>query len=112
MEKAIKNLKIPNNLADYLIIIDGNVLPSFLEKKLNVNFLKKGDTISPTIAAASIYAKVKRDNFMNKLSKTYPGYKWEKNMGYGTKHHKLAIEKFGPTQEHRMTFKPLKNLED
>ena len=108
MEKALFNLNISKKLQDYIIIIDGNILPKFSKKNLNVRNLVKGDTISPSIAVASIYAKVKRDNFMKILSKRYPQYKWDKNKGYGTKDHRLAIELYGPTQEHRLSFKPLK----
>ena len=110
MEKALFNLNISKKLQDYIIIIDGNILPKFSKKNLNVRNLVKGDTISPSIAVASIYAKVKRDNFMKILSKRYPQYKWDKNKGYGTKDHRLAIELYGPTQEHRLSFKPLKFL--
>ena len=52
---------------------------------------------------------MKRDDFMKNLHNSYPEYKWERNMGYGTKDHRMAIDKLGPTQEHRMSFKPLKN---
>ena len=109
MEMAIINLKVSNYLEDYIIVVDGNYLPIFKDKKLNIKFLKKGDTISPSVAVASIFAKVKRDDFMKNLHNSYPEYKWERNMGYGTKDHRMAIDKLGPTQEHRMSFKPLKN---
>ena len=108
MEKALFNLKVYKNLEEYIVIIDGNILPNFSKKNLNIKKLIKGDTISPSVAVASIYAKVQRDNFMKNLSKLYPKYNWNKNMGYGTKDHRIAIKLYGPTQEHRFSFKPLK----
>ena len=110
MEKALFNLKVYKNLEEYIVIIDGNILPNFSKKNLNIKKLIKGDTISPSVAVASIYAKVQRDNFMKNLSKLYPKYNWNKNMGYGTKDHRIAIKLYGPTQEHRLSFKPLKTL--
>jgi len=68
----------------------------------------KGDQKSITIAAASIVAKVYRDNLMIKLSSDYPQYNWLKNKGYGTKEHINAIHQFGITEYHRKSF--LKNL--
>lgn len=68
----------------------------------------KGDSKSYSIAAASIIAKVTRDNMMNEYAKEYKNYGLEKNKGYGTKEHILAIEKYGATKEHRLTFAPLK----
>ncbi len=110
MQKALSNLKITKNLEEYIIIVDGNIMPKFSKKNLNIKNLVKGDTISPSIAVASIYAKVKRDNFMKNLNKLYPKYKWNENKGYGTKDHRLAIELYGTTQEHRLSFKPLNKL--
>lgn len=72
--------------------------------------LVKGDSKSLTIAAASILAKVTRDNFMSELSKTYPEFKWDDNYGYGTKAHIEAIKKHGYTQFHRKTFEPIKSM--
>lgn len=64
----------------------------------------KGDQISISIAAASIIAKVYRDELMVKLSKKHRGYGWHKNMGYGTKEHQEAIARYGLTKLHRKTF--------
>ena len=47
---------------------------------------------------------------MKRLDIVFPGYGWSKNMGYGTKEHHLALKKLGPTQEHRQTFRPIKNM--
>ncbi len=63
-----------------------------------------GDQISLSIAAASIIAKVERDKFMLKLSKKYPDYKWGRNKGYGTRRHRAAIKKHGPTRLHRTLY--------
>ena len=78
--------------------------------KLNnrTSFQVKGDQKSITIAAASILAKVYRDDLMIKLSSDYPQYNWLKNKGYGTKEHISAIHQFGISQYHRRSF--LKNL--
>lgn len=65
----------------------------------------KGDATYANIAAASILAKVTRDNYMIELSKQYPQYGWDKNMGYGTKQHIEAIHKYGLTPYHRISFK-------
>ncbi|MCK9209826.1 MAG: ribonuclease HII [Ignavibacteriaceae bacterium] len=89
----------------HLILIDGNkTFPSNVYHKAIV----KGDAKSFSIAAASIVAKVVRDEIMVKLSREFPEYKWEKNKGYGTAKHILAIKKYGATPHHRKTF--LKNI--
>lgn len=64
----------------------------------------KGDSRSISIAAASIIAKVERDSYMRLFSVKYPNYDWATNKGYGTKTHREAIYKFGPTQMHRDLF--------
>ena len=89
----------------FKIKIDG--LETF---KLNdrTSFQVKGDQKSITIAAASIIAKVYRDDLMIKLSSDYPQYGWLKNKGYGTKEHISAIHQFGISEYHRKSF--LKNL--
>jgi ribonuclease HII len=66
-----------------------------------------GDATSYAIACASIVAKVRRDRFMQRLSKRYPGYGWERNAGYGTKAHLAAIEELGVTPCHRRTYAPI-----
>ena len=67
----------------------------------------KGDLKSLTISAASVIAKVTRDRMMIELDKKYPEYNFKKNMGYGTKEHLNAIEKYGIIPEHRKTFSPV-----
>ena len=70
----------------------------------------KGDTKSISIAAASIIAKVERDNMMQEYAKKYPGYDFENNVGYGTAKHLQGLEQYGITPIHRKTFAPIKNM--
>ena len=70
----------------------------------------KGDVISRTIAAASIIAKVTRDFHMSNLDMKYPGYAFEKNKGYGTRDHMIAIKSKGPTDIHRASFEPVASM--
>ena len=67
----------------------------------------RGDATVPQIAAASIVAKVMRDELMARLSARHPGYGWERNAGYGTPEHLAAIRKLGTTVHHRMSFSPM-----
>ena len=90
---------------DCLVKIDG--IQTF-ELNNKAEFIKGGDSISISIAAASIIAKNWRDNIMLKYSKLHPVYGWDKNKGYGTKKHKEAIIKYGITDIHRLSF--LKNI--
>ena len=114
MEIALNNLfiKLIKN-EPFIILIDGTIMPD-LKKKINceIKLIKKGDTLSPSIAAASIFAKCARDDFMIKLNENSNGYGFSKNMGYGTKQHREKLLLSGPTQFHRMTFRPMKNLKD
>ena len=64
----------------------------------------KGDSLSANIAAASVLAKVTRDNWMIEAAEKYPGYGFEIHKGYGTKAHYAALEKLGPCAIHRRTF--------
>jgi ribonuclease HII len=74
-----------------------------------------GDATCYAIACASIIAKVRRDRFMKRLATRYPGYGWERNVGYGTKQHTQALQELGVTPYHRKTYAPvqqaLKQLE-
>ena len=69
-----------------------------------------GDKKSCSIAAASILAKVTRDRLMIKLAEHYPYYGWEKNAGYGTKHHQEGLASHGVTEHHRKTYAPIKRI--
>ncbi len=84
-----------------IVLIDGN--KSFAIDS-NIIPLVKGDTISQSIAAASIIAKVIRDRMMNRLAEKYSLYGWDRNKGYPTKQHIAALLKFGPTPIHRQSF--------
>ena len=98
MNLAIEKLKIKPDK----IIIDGNRFKS--KKKIDFECIVGGDDKYISIAAASILAKVKRDEIMCKLSTQFPIYDWEKNKGYGTEKHKEMIYKYGRCEYHRMTF--------
>jgi len=106
-EKTLKNL--PEKLPFDEIIIDGtqNFLKDTDLENL-VSVLPKADLKIKEVSAASIIAKVARDNYMVSLAEKYPGYGFEKHVGYGTALHKSALEKLGPCPEHRTSFKPVK----
>lgn len=91
------------------ILVDGNKFHAYLDPKLNMetpfHTVVKGDATYMSIAAASILAKTHRDELMMRYAEQYPGYGWERNMGYPTKEHRAAIAKLGATPIHRMTFR-------
>ena len=97
MRRAVAGLGAPIDLA----LIDGNIARGFECKTRTV---VKGDSISPSIAAASILAKVSRDRYIIALSEKYPQYDFEKHKGYATKAHTDAIRKYGPCEIHRPSF--------
>lgn len=80
--------------------------------ELDIPYLSiiKGDTKSATIAAASIIAKVERDNYMRNLAKKHPNYGFEKHKGYPTKMHLEALKKYGVLDIYRKTYKPVFDL--
>lgn len=80
-----------------------------ISKEKQTNIIK-GDSRSISIAAASIVAKVYRDNLMNEYAKKYPEYMFNKHKGYGTKIHRDAILKYGPCDIHRRSFEPIKSM--
>ena len=97
MERAIAQLSVKPELA----LIDGNRAKDF---GLPVQTVVHGDSLSASIAAASILAKVTRDRLMEQLDETYPQYGFAVHKGYGTKRHYAALTEFGPSPIHRMTF--------
>ena len=104
MKRAIKKLKIkPSH-----ILIDGNKVPDL--KKYNLKAVVKGDKKIPAISAASIIAKVSRDEFITTLARNFKGYGWDQNFGCGTKQHLKAIKKLGINKHHRKTFSPVSKL--
>lgn len=97
MQNAIKQLK---TTPDY-VLVDGNRLPKL---SIEAKTIIKGDSLSASIAAASILAKVSRDKFMLEKAKEYPEYGFEKHKGYGTKLHREMLLKYGASDIHRKTF--------
>jgi len=98
---AIKQSILTNICRKDLILIDGNIK---LDLKYNCRSIVKGDCNYVSIAAASIVAKFIRDYIMEIKSFDYPLYKWNKNKGYGTKEHLLAIKLYGITDFHRKSY--------
>lgn len=93
------------------IIIDGTI--NFLSDTplgKYVAVLPKADALVPEVSAASIIAKVARDTYMIELAKKYPGYGFEKHVGYGTAAHKAALLELGSCEEHRKSFRPIAEL--
>ena len=90
-----------------LTLIDGNFAPSGLK---NYKTIINGDEKVKVISAASIIAKVYRDNLMIKLSEKFSNYAWESNFGYGTRAHLEGLKKYGVTLHHRKGFKPIHKI--
>lgn len=107
MKRAVEQL---SKKPEY-ILVDGNKTPKFDVPSMAV---VKGDSLSESIAAASILAKVSRDRLLLELAKDYPEYYFEKHKGYGTKLHREMILKYGPCEIHRLSFlsKILKEKDD
>lgn len=97
MERAVNGLKESPDI----VLVDGNSLPKW---KYNSEAIIKGDTLSHSIACASILAKVTRDRLMIEESKKYSQYFFEKHKGYGTKLHIDKILEYGPCEIHRRSF--------
>ncbi len=104
MERALSKLK----QTPTMIYIDGIFAPKNL--KIKHKTFVKGDEKITCIAAASIIAKVSRDLFMIELARKHPGYKWNKNFGYGTEEHLNGLKRNGITKHHRKKFKPIHNI--
>ena len=103
MKRAIDKLSIYPEL----VLIDGNFAPKGIKKyKTIIN----GDEKVKCISAASIIAKVYRDDLMIKLSEKFSNYAWDSNFGYGTKAHLDGLKKFGITAHHRKGFKPVHKM--
>lgn len=103
MQRAYQDLNI---IAD-LVLVDGNKAPVLNCSK--VEAIIDGDAKVAVISAASIIAKVTRDKIMQELSIHNPEYSWHKNSGYGTKLHLDAINEFGISKHHRLSFEPIKS---
>lgn len=105
MKRALDRLSVrPQH-----ILVDGNKFSPYLDPHRNMQIphttVVKGDATFMSIAAASVLAKTHRDELMKEYAEKYPGYGWERNMGYPTKEHKQAISRMGITPLHRKTFK-------
>lgn len=104
-KQAIEQISVPY----HEIIIDGTV--NFLSdtaKGQYVTTMKKADLLIPSVSAASIVAKVARDNYMIQQDDVYPDYGFKNHVGYGTAIHSAAIKKLGVTPLHRLSFAPLR----
>ena len=119
MWRAVMSLEIkPEHL-----LIDGNRFKPYrmtgdsripsetytLYKDISHTCVVKGDGKFTSIAAASVLAKTYRDEYMRKLAQEYPQYGWDRNMAYPTKEHRAAIEKYGVTPHHRLSYKLLED---
>ena len=91
------------------VIVDGNLCPPLPCRAVPI---VDGDRLCPSIAAASIIAKVTRDRMMKSLAQCFPGYRWENNKGYGTREHADAIVRLGVTPHHRRSFAPIRLVLD
>lgn len=89
-------------------LIDGR--PIAVDLGGAVTTVIQGDGISYAIACASIVAKVRRDRLMAKLAQRYPGYGWERNVGYGTAQHRAALQTLGITPWHRKSYAPVQQV--
>lgn len=104
MKRAVDDL---GTAVDHALV-DGNRPPPL---PCAVHCLVGGDSLSLSIAAASVIAKVHRDRLMAELDIAFPGYGWRTNAGYGTKAHLDALRRLGPTPHHRKSFAPIAQFE-
>lgn len=100
MQRAVAALPVQPRAA----LVDGNRAPRLF---CPVTTIVKGDTLSASIAAASIIAKVTRDRMMEEIDRQYPDYGFARHKGYGVKQHDAALAAFGPCAEHRLSFAPV-----
>lgn len=98
MTQAVERLSVRPGL----LLIDGNRFRTTLD--IPYRCVVKGDATYADIAAASVLAKTHRDEFMERIAAEYPGYGWERNMGYPTREHRMAVARLGLTPYHRLSF--------
>lgn len=104
--RALAAIHVTN---DEEIIMDGNI--NYCDATFtNVQTVIKADNLYPIVSAASIYAKVLRDNEMAEQARLYAGYGFELHVGYGTKSHREALQKLGVCDLHRKSYKPVYSL--
>jgi len=101
MSRAVAALGVSADIA----LVDGNMAPTL---GCAARTVVKGDSLSFSIAAASVVAKVTRDRIMRALARTYPDYGWHSNVGYATREHAAAIGRIGVTPHHRRSFAPVR----
>ena len=99
MSRAVENLGV----RPQMLLIDGNRFRSTLD--IPYQCIVGGDALYMSIAAASVLAKTYRDDYMIEISREYPMYGWERNKGYPTKEHRMAIAEFGLSPYHRHSFR-------
>jgi ribonuclease HII len=90
-----------------MVLVDGNRCPRWERPSIAI---VAGDSKCRSIAAASIVAKVTRDRIMTEYAREWPGYGWERNVGYPTPEHQRALRELGPTPLHRRSFAPVRQL--
>ena len=106
MKRAVTNMAHISSSPDF-ILVDGKFkMPLSIPQMAMI----KGETKSASVAAASIVAKVERDALMVILDRQYPMYNFRQNKGYPTKEHRLSIARYGPSPNHRKTFKGVKEF--
>ncbi|MFC3908575.1 ribonuclease HII [Legionella dresdenensis] len=103
MKRAVENLSIQPER----VLVDGLHTPKLA---IPCEAIVKGDLLIPSIAAASILAKVARDNEMDELDKLYPGYGFSGHKGYPTVFHRDALSRLGPCPIHRISYRPVATL--
>lgn len=107
MHRAVARLSVrPDHL-----IVDGNRFKEYVDeefRRIPHHTVVKGDGKYLSIAAASILAKTARDEHMERLAAEFPGYGWERNMGYPTREHIEALERLGVTPCHRRSYRPVR----
>lgn len=89
------------------VLVDGNRAPAL---SCVAHCVVGGDGRCLSVAAASVVAKVTRDRWMGEIARLYPGYGWERNAGYGTAEHRMAIARLGVTPHHRRSFAPVHSM--
>jgi ribonuclease HII len=103
MRRAVEGLSV----APGLVLVDGNRLPNLA---CEARAIVRGDATVPAISAASILAKVARDNMMNALEQECPGYGFARHKGYPTQDHLTALARLGVSRHHRRSFGPVRDL--
>ena len=107
MKRALNHLIVQFKMTPHLVLVDGNRLPDI---EINARAIIKGDTIEPSISAASILAKVTRDREMLLMHHQYPDYGFDQHMGYPTKMHLSRLVQYGLIPGYRQSFRPVKEL--